>query len=245
MCIYTSLLRLLGAIPRCPCYAGGPVPNHTGAGSWYDGKGSDPTTCDSAIDMLPPWAESQPTVRPGAIAWDKSYSQVFVAWKGLNVSFETALVPTIDPPADRSDRAHDLVISISIVSMSSPPSAVNASDFGIGIAARFLFSHPGEVHLQHSSDQPLRVVGAPTGLEPHAFTLLSGEPLSPSALGLNGSFLAVIELPKAPGASGSIVYVAFKPKIRHFQRAFFEVEVSLRACVSLGRLGSFSPPKHA
>ena len=43
-----------GAIPRCPCYAGGPKPNVTGPGTWSAGAGSDSVACDSATAVCEP-----------------------------------------------------------------------------------------------------------------------------------------------------------------------------------------------
>ena len=211
-----------GAIPRCPCYKGGPVSNSTGAGTWSGGKGSDPVTCDSASADILPWPRSNPTVRVGPLAWDKSYSQLFVQWKGFNVSFETATTPSaLDTHHGAAAGSRkDLIMSITVVAEPGPaPTATtpataaattttttttNRSDFVIGLGARFFFSRPGAVRVVHNESTTL-LVGTPQGLPPHVFALLAGQVASASSSSLSGgSFPLAIELPKQ-GSANSIV----------------------------------------
>lgn len=173
-----------GAIPRCPCYKGGPVSNSTGAGTWSGGKGSDPVTCDSASTDILRWPRSKPTVRVGPLAWDKSYSQLFVQWKGFNVSFETATMPSSSSGTSAAMDAHhhgaasppgtgtrtgaearkDLLLSITVV---DEPSNVNRSDFVIGLSARFFFSRPVNLHPPPQKKRRKNYLPARTTLPQH------------------------------------------------------------------------------
>ena len=198
-----------GAIPRCPCYKDGPVSNSTGAGTWSGGKGSDPVTCDSASADILPWPRSNPTVRVGPLAWDKSYSQLFVQWKGFNVSFETATVPSTVGAQHGAPPRKDLLLSITVVADPAASAKVNRSDFVIGLGARFYFSRPGAVQVVHNRSTPV-LVGTPHGLPPHTFKILAGRArtsLCAEGEGTDahcGGFLLAIVLPKQ-GSTNSIV----------------------------------------